>query len=128
MNASRRNLLSAALAVLLLAGFLAVLRARPAGLSSGINKANFDLIEEGMTQKDVEEIFGCPPGDYTNGQAVPWRCGLVVGMRQEFWIGYEGDIDVEFRKKDGTVVDKHFIETWIRPKPTWLDRIRGFFQ
>jgi hypothetical protein len=126
MNASRRNLLSAALAVLLLAGFLAPLRARPAALSSGITKANFDLIVEGMTQQDVEEIFGCPPGDYTNGEARSLRYGIaIISIRKETWTGYGGDIEVEFREDDGKVVDKFYMETKLWRKTTWLDRIKG---
>lgn len=93
-----------------------------------ITKANFDLIVEGMTQEDVEEIFGCPPGDYTNGQATSMRCGIGVrGIRKEIWTGLEGDIEVDFSRADGKVVHKYFAETIIFPKPTWLDRIKALF-
>jgi hypothetical protein len=94
-----------------------------------ITKTNFDKIAAGMTQEDVEEIFGCPPGDYTNGQAVNVRCGIGVrGIRQSCWIGYEGDIDVEFSRKDGKVVGKHFMETWLLEKPALLDRMKGLLR
>jgi hypothetical protein len=29
-----------------------------------INEANFNRIQEGMTKAELEEIFGCPPGNY----------------------------------------------------------------
>jgi hypothetical protein len=128
MKLLRRICFCVPLAVILLAGFLAALYPRPAS-GSGITKANFDLIVEGMTQVDVEEIFGCPPGDYTNGQAFSFRCGVgVVGIRKDIWTGYGGDIEVNFRKEDGKVVDKFFMETALWPKPTWLDRIKRLFR
>ena len=55
---------------------LATLSLRPAAKGSGITKANFDLIVKGMTQEYVEEIFGCPTGDYTNGESSSFRCGI----------------------------------------------------
>src|SRR5713101_6739091 len=107
MKLLRRICFCGPLVVVLLAGFLAALSLRSAAKSSGITKANFDLIVEGMTQEDVEEIFGCPPGDYTNGQAISFRCGMgVAGIRKEIWTGYGGDIEVEFSTDDGKVVDK----------------------
>jgi hypothetical protein len=48
-------------------------------------------------------------------------------VRKEIWTGYGGDIEVEFSRKDGKVVDKCFVETHIFPKPTLLDLIRKFF-
>jgi hypothetical protein len=115
-------------AVVVLAAFLAALYPRPAAKGSGITKANFNLIVEGMTQEDVEEIFGCPPGDYTNGDGLSFRCCGSSGIRREDWTGYEGDIDIEFSREDGKVVYKSFRNTAIWPKPTWLDRIKGLFQ
>jgi hypothetical protein len=129
MKSLRRICFCAPLAVVLLAGVLAALYSRPAAKGSGITKANFDRIVEGMSQEDVEEIFGCPPGDYTNGQALSFRCGIgIIGIRKKVWTGYGGDIEVNFRKEDGKVVDKFFMETALWPKPTWIDRIKGLFQ
>jgi hypothetical protein len=68
-----------------------------------------------MSQEEVEEIFGCPPGDYTNGQALSVR---VLGIRRQIWTGYGGDINVEFSREDGKVVDKSFMKTALWPKPT----------
>jgi hypothetical protein len=129
MKSLRRICFCGPLAVVLVAGFLAASYPRPAVKGSGITKANFDLIAEGMTQRDVEEIFGCPPGDYTKGQAFSFRCGVgVVGIRKEIWTGYGGDTEVEFSRSDGKVVDKFFMETALWPKPTWFDRINGLFK
>jgi hypothetical protein len=120
----QRICLCGPLAIVLLAGFLSVWR--PAAKGSGINKANFDLIEEGMTQKEVEHIFGCPPGDYTNGEALCFRPLFSSdAIREEIWTGYDGDIDVEFSMKDGKVINKHYGETSIY-RSTWLDRIKRF--
>jgi hypothetical protein len=35
-----------------------------------ITQANCDRIREGMTQGDLETIFGVPPGNYTTGDTV----------------------------------------------------------
>jgi len=131
MKSLRRICFCGPLAVVLLAGFLAAYP-RPAAKGSGITKANFDRIVEGMTQQDVEGIFGCPPGNYTNGQAfsgisMKYRM-KYEGIRREFWTGYGGDIEVAFSKEDGKVVAKHCMETEIILKPTWLDRIKGLFK
>src|SRR5262245_22947693 len=99
-----------------------ILRPEPAG--TGITEANFDRIEEGMTQEDVERIVGCPPGDYTEGRAINFRCGLgVVGIRCEAWVGYKGTILLDFREGDGRLERKVFTQTFIRPQESWFDRI-----
>jgi hypothetical protein len=121
----RRICFCGPLAVVLVAGFLAASYPRPAAKGSGITRANFDRIVEGMTQQDVEEIFGCPPGDYTNGESISFRWHIRSYIRKKTWTGYEGDIDVQFSREDGKVVDKFFMETALWPKPTWLDRIKG---
>src|SRR6266568_1233520 len=101
MKLLRRICFCGPLAVVLLAGFLAASYPRPAPKGSGITKANFDLIVKGMTQEEVEEIFACPPGDYTNGQAFSARCGMESpSFRKESWTGYGGDIDIEFSRSD----------------------------
>ncbi len=129
MKSLRSSCLYGLLTVVLLVGFLAALSPRTQRKGSKITKANFDLIAKGMPQEEVEEIFACPPGDYTNGEAASWRCGIPsLRVRKEIWIGYGGDIEVEFSREDDKVVDKCFVETLIFPKPTLLDRIRGFFQ
>ena len=51
----------------------------------------------------------------------------VIGIRKEIWTGYDGDIDVEFSKEDGKVIDKYYKKTSIWPKPTWLERIKRPF-
>ena len=129
MKFLRRISFCGPLAVVLAACFLAAFSPRPAAKGSGITKANFDLIVKGMTQEEVEEIFACPPGDYTNGQAFSARCGMESpSFRKEIWTGYGGDIDIEFSRSDGKVVDKFFKETSLWRKPTWLDRIKRLFQ
>jgi hypothetical protein len=82
------------LAGLVLTVFLAGLSSPQKVTGLGITKANFDLIEYGMTQEDVEKIFGCPPGyyaTYTNGVGIgltnnsPPPTGL--GMGEPFGYG-----------------------------------------
>jgi hypothetical protein len=98
-------------------------------LQGDLSGDNLDLIVNGMTQADVEEIFGCPPGDYTNGEALSWRCGIgSPTFRKKIWTGYGGDIEVNFRKDDGKAVDKFYMETRLWRRPTWIDRIKGLFK
>jgi hypothetical protein len=126
----RRICFCGPLAFVLLAGFLAASYPRPAAKGSGITKANFDLIVEGMTQEEVEKILGCPPGVYTNGDAISsTSSGMAIQFnRHELWFGYGGAIFVEFSSEGEKVVDKGYADTLLFPKPTWLDRIKGLFQ
>ncbi len=38
---------------------------------SGINRANWRKVRDGMTEADVTKIFGCPPGTYTATPVAP---------------------------------------------------------
>lgn len=125
MNYLRSVGFCALVAVVFLAALFPALTPRRAD-GSGITKANYDRIVKGMTQDDVEEILDCPPGDYTNGEAISDKCGMpIIGTRQFSWTGYAGDVDVRFSNKDGKVVNKNFMKTFLIPKPTWLERIKN---
>ncbi|MCI0638957.1 MAG: outer membrane protein assembly factor BamE [Gemmataceae bacterium] len=74
-----------------------------------INSDNFAKVQIGMTQSEVEEIFGCPPGDYdeviclfpskSNYYSEPWR------SQQQRWGGRHGVYHVFF-DADSRVCDK----------------------
>ncbi len=110
------------LAGVVLTAWLSVLSSWQNVKGLGITKANFDLIVEGMTREDVEKIFGCPPGDYSNGQAM---IGGNIKQAPPDWIGYGGTIWVQF-SEDGKVIQKQYRETYIF-KRTWLERIKRIF-
>ena len=54
----------------------------PSEVSLRINQTNFDRIESGMTKQEVEEIFGCPPGNYSHSRSASsyfYACGRACG-------------------------------------------------
>ena len=69
-----------------------------------INKESLELIKEGMTQKEVEDILGVPPGDYSYGgfrdlYFDTWSAEPV----SEEWVGEETGIYVTFDPHGGRV-------------------------
>lgn len=92
---------------------------------AGITQANCDRLVEGMTQDEVEFILNCPPGDYTDGRAMFFRCGMrVSGLVDTEWIGLQGTVWATFREADGRLVDKIFLDTYLWPPPNLLDRVK----
>jgi hypothetical protein len=59
---------------------------------SGITQENFDRIQEGITEAEVEEILGGPSGYYTRRPIVVPMSGV---MFRRWWIGDEGVITIE---------------------------------
>jgi hypothetical protein len=86
-------------------------------LHEPFNKANFEQIEIGMTEKEVEALLGIPPGDYSMF-AVDGRPRFVFwtlfcperNCYAEGWIGDHGSIIVIFDEKEKRVADKHFLQ------------------
>jgi len=108
-----------------LTGWLSALSSPQKASGLGITKANFDLIEVGMTQEDVEKIFGCSPGCYTtyaNG------VGIVTTSLSDLpnWTGDGGVIWVRFNE-DNIVISKRYMEA--KPlAPTWTERMKLHFK
>jgi hypothetical protein len=77
----------------------------------GITQANYERIQEGMTQYEVETLLGGPPGNYAlfTYSERPW--GFVFGnwpaLVDRFWIGENGCVKVTFN--GGMVASKGFI-------------------
>jgi hypothetical protein len=80
------------------------------------NKADFERIEIGMTEEEVEALLGSQPGIYSMSDA--WRIDTRLYQRRyvdfklyvEAWVGDYGSIIVMFDKEEeGRVVDKHFL-------------------
>lgn len=77
------------------AGYLAWSHSRPAAFTptpSGVTRANFERIEVGMTEAEVERILGGPPGVYTNRPDIQAQSGISF---RRFWYGDEGNIVIE---------------------------------
>ena len=71
---------------------------------SRINLENFKRIKEGMSQTEIEALFGGPSGDYTNWPH-PKRINQLVAlvlqgnnddMVHHIWLGEEGLVKVVF--------------------------------
>ncbi|MCI0376235.1 MAG: hypothetical protein L0215_01380 [Gemmataceae bacterium] len=97
----RRLLWIAATLVLLLGAGYAVLWLT--GPGHRINALSFERIQEGMTEKEVEEILGVPAGDYGT-KAHPELTVLPLGDRKR-WTSDDAQIVVDFDKR-GLVVLK----------------------
>jgi hypothetical protein len=85
----------------------------PGGPAHRVNLYTAEKVRQGMTQRQVEGMFGVPPGDYSaqpganHPEGVPSRPGL----RREDWTADEGGA-VIFFDAEGRVADRI---VWIAP-------------
>jgi hypothetical protein len=97
--------------VLVLAGILLALVAVAVWLCSpkkgDFDVAQFDQIRVGMTQPEVEDILGCPAGNYRRAAKVGSRVDSPSpeGMRVKTWMNDRIRIDLGF-DSDGRVISK----------------------
>lgn len=79
-----------------------------------VSRADFERIQVGMTQAEVEAIIGGPPGEYA-GYKPPWHYRslespfAVIGTERKKWTGDGGVIYVGFDVDDGKVRWTKFI-------------------
>jgi hypothetical protein len=99
-----------------------------------ITEANFDKIQEGMSEREVEAILGGPPGNYsTPGSMVdlrprdlPFDPDLVkFWIGDDIWIGIEADHAGQVIKKKSVQVYPGRLES--RPARLWR-KISGRFR
>jgi hypothetical protein len=91
-----------------------------------INQTDFDLVFEGMSKTEVEELLGGPPGDYTNGSCFAldiYGGGVLMkkGLMME-WRGDRGIIQIGF-DKNNNVLWKRFVEVGTIRKPHLFERL-----
>jgi hypothetical protein len=79
----------AAAALLCLGVYTTLLTARCG--PSAISRENYDRIHEGMTEREVEEVLGGPPGFYTDRLVAVHFSGIMV---RSWWIGDEGVVTI----------------------------------
>ncbi|MDB5306911.1 MAG: hypothetical protein JWO38_1113 [Gemmataceae bacterium] len=91
-------LIPAALLILVGASVLVPVQYPP----SRITQENFDRIQDGMSEAEVEEILG-PPGYYNHNPYVVFESGISF---RRYWLGDEGFVIIEV--------------TWPEDPPTWL--------
>jgi len=98
-----------------------------------ITRENFERIQIGMTQKDVEEILGGPPGDYRQRKSIEYEGRswheLIIKVQptpasHPMWWGTRGAIQINLTE-EGQVREKvHFDPIVI--ETTFWDRIRSW--
>jgi hypothetical protein len=99
-----------------------------AGSAHRINPYTAVKVRLGMTQKEVEAVFGAPPGDYSSKPKADQAQAPVdrrPDLRREDWSAEEGGAVVYFGP-DGKVAD---CTLWITPgrKMTMWESIRKWW-
>jgi outer membrane protein assembly factor BamE (lipoprotein component of BamABCDE complex) len=121
--------------VLLGAGVLALLACDLAIWATlprpGITKGNYGRLKEGMTRQEVQDILGCPPGDYNGtvrdreyAYAFLSHAITLSSPKQEFWIGERVAVMAEFDQQ-GKLFQKGLYEFPGRGILTHLRRLLG---
>jgi hypothetical protein len=117
--------------LILVAGFgfvLFVIWSEPPGFEHRLEIWTFWRLRVGMTQQQVEEVFGLPPGDYSSrpDQDRPPDIGKRrPDLRCEQWVG-DGFGAAIYFDRDDKVAD---FELWLTnpPAKTWKDRLKSWF-
>jgi hypothetical protein len=96
---------------------------------------NFDRISKGMTEEEVEDLLGGPPGYYTRkfvgavyAEGPKRVTGLELCQRQggKEWIANRGSIYVEF-DEHGRVCDARQGEAFLIVGDSWYSRLIRWF-
>lgn len=76
-----------------------------------------------MTEAEVEEIIGCPPGVYTDRRSVSWVYrGIGPPPPHSRWVGYEGVAWVELTSDEPRRVSHKGYSPF--PPESYTDRCR----
>ncbi|MCI0378840.1 MAG: hypothetical protein L0215_14630 [Gemmataceae bacterium] len=124
----RRLLRLAATSVLLLGAGYGVLWLT-AGPRHRINHESFNRIQEGMTEKDVEAIFGVPAGDYTTGPVMELKSDSgfsKVWRVDKPWMSNFSRIYVAFDER-GLVVWKRYLPV-VPEEESFGDKLRRWLR
>jgi hypothetical protein len=95
-----------------------------------VNQAQFQRIAEGMTEAEVEDLLGGPPGDYT------WGRTYVICDSMASYAMFDGEEVEEWRSDDaiirvyfgpeGTMVRKKSEDFLWMPPPTIAERVKDW--
>jgi hypothetical protein len=112
------------LLVLLAAGFAWIVLP-PGRPQIHVTAKAFMCVKDGMTEAEVEAIFGGPAGDYSTGRVYfseeLFPMVLTRSHRVKTWKSDEACVYVEFHPED-YVIWKHLL--FPSPPHTWLERFR----
>jgi hypothetical protein len=100
----------------------------------GFKRQDFLSVREGMTLAEIEQVLGCPPGDYRTGPTgvdnVPPRSGRdeFGSLRWHFtkeaiWDSDTGRIDIAF-DANGKAFSGFFLPTHRVFKDFWVQAVR----
>jgi hypothetical protein len=96
-----------------------------------IDREHFARIKKGMTQAEVEAIFGVPPGVYTKKQHFFFDMRslsmLGPGERVATWTGDQGWVDVVF-DEHGAVESSQFEQGTQLRGPSYLEQILAWLR
>lgn len=87
---------------------------------------NFAKIRYGMSQQQVEELLGGPPGEYGRNTGDVWMSTegyITPGETEKRWWDDENRLEVFF-DNNGRVTRKHKRESYHRYKVTFWDRVK----
>jgi hypothetical protein len=102
----------------------------PSGPGSQITRARYERLREGMTEAEVDAVFGVPAGHYGSpgGCVTLEEVSFPGAVRHREWWGDAGNVEVGFGA-DGRLVGKHF-RTVFFPQPAappdLVKRLRGW--
>jgi hypothetical protein len=121
MEAMKRRLIY--LAILAVLGLAAVWLLWPAH-GHRITQANFNQIQKGMQETDVEGILGVPEGTYTDGPPSLFKSPSKGGVSKSWktWRGDAGAAFIGFDRK-GEVTEKYFVRP-LRSYDSFLGKLR----
>jgi hypothetical protein len=137
----KRKVVLAALAAVLLLGSLAAAYRSLRPKEASVSEEAVARITPGMSEQEVENIFGGPAGDYTYGSCVPFDWFHVSGRiyspfnpdpGRSLWLSREGAAWVHFdtERRVRGFETQHAVETMayylpvVVVKENWLERIQ----
>ena len=93
-------------------------------------KEQFERIEKGMTQSDVEKVLGSPPSSYRDASFLlgPYSPRWCPNEFDRVWVGPKSAIQVVFNKDTKRVTSTYFNDEeilWPRP---WYEPAARWFQ
>jgi hypothetical protein len=93
---------------------------------SGFGDVQYDHIRVGMTQQEVEDLLGSPPGDYSPSDYAPWDLGephytstdgnVGIWMNDRILIEVIFDADGRVVRKQAFTMYRHEDESFRMPR------------
>src|SRR5258708_4540691 len=86
----------------------------------GISRANYERIQVGMTQQEVERLLAGPPRP--DPWTVPFEGGVAqIGHTPRVWADDDAGIRIDFDKEGRVAVTQ-----WAPRRESWWNRVRAW--